>query len=143
MRERPLRRKPYLSAGASRLTFACAGHPPPLILSPNTPAGFTWEGRSAPLGLSPPDGSHRPQAELQLTPNTAVMFYTDGLMELRHEPCDEGLARLAHEAEQARNLAPQQLIDTITTRMLTDQQAHDDICALCIKTNSPASLRTQ
>jgi serine/threonine-protein kinase RsbW len=112
--------------------FACAGHAPPLILSSGVPAAFAWDGRSAPLGLPPCEGA-RPQAELQLPPTATVLLYTDGLIEIRREPIDQGLARLADEVERVRDLRTQHLIDTVTTRILTGHSTHDDICALCVQ----------
>jgi PAS domain S-box-containing protein len=125
-----------LDVAAHHLTFACAGHPPPLILSNSLPAAFAWDGRSAPLGLPPREGA-RPQAELQLPRTATVLLYTDGLIEIRREPIDHGLARLADEVHRVRDLCPQHLIDTATTRILTGHSAHDDICALCIRLNPP------
>lgn len=124
-----------LDVVAHRLTFACAGHPPPLILSSGVPAAFAWDGRSAPLGLPPCEGA-RPQAELQLPPTATVLLYTDGLIEIRREPIDQGLARLADEVERLRDLRAQHLIDTVTTRIITGHSTHDDICALCVQLDS-------
>lgn len=42
-----------LALDTGQLRYACAGHPPPLLLSPDTAPSFLWEGRSGPLGTRP------------------------------------------------------------------------------------------
>ena len=39
-----------LDSATGELRYACAGHPPPLVVSPQGRARFLWDGRSAPLG---------------------------------------------------------------------------------------------
>src|SRR4029079_5025644 len=39
-----------LDSATGELRYACAGHPPPLAVSPWGGARFLWDGRSAPLG---------------------------------------------------------------------------------------------
>lgn len=65
-------------------TYACAGHPPPLLVADGH-AAYLNEGRSAPLGFQ--DG---PRSEAQLTvPSGAMLvWYSDGLIERRGETVD-------------------------------------------------------
>ncbi len=39
--------------------YACAGHPPPLVVSPDGRTRYLWDGRSAPLGSMLGDGRER------------------------------------------------------------------------------------
>ena len=39
-----------LDRATGRIRYACAGHPPPLVVSPDGRVRFLWDGRSAPLG---------------------------------------------------------------------------------------------
>ena len=37
--------------GTGHVRFACAGHPPPLLVEPGSDPRFLWDGRSTPLGM--------------------------------------------------------------------------------------------
>jgi serine/threonine-protein kinase RsbW len=120
-----------LDVRSRRLEFACAGHPPPLVLLPGGRAQLAWEGRSAPLGIVD-ERVPRPHAELELEPGSALLLYTDGLIEARREPIDVGLQRLLDAAERAHGLPAQRLVDALVNEVLAVQPAHDDICALLV-----------
>jgi serine phosphatase RsbU (regulator of sigma subunit) len=60
------------------LTYACAGHPPPL-LADDAAATFLEDGRSGPVGL----GGPRSQTSVQVPGGARLVLYTDGLVERR------------------------------------------------------------
>ena len=98
-----------LGLGSRRLRYACAGHPPPVILSPGEEPTFAWEGRSTPLDVSSAGGPRR-EAALTLPPGSTVLLYTDGLVERRSESLTDGMERLLravalHREETAATLA--------------------------------------
>src|SRR5205807_9015757 len=65
-------------AGGVRLTFACGGHPAPLVRR----AGGTVEALRAHgplLGVFP--GAEFPQVTVDLMPEDTLLLYTDGLIE--------------------------------------------------------------
>lgn len=66
-----------------------AGHPPPLLLCGGD-ALLCDADVALPLGL----GGSRPVERVVLGPGDAVVLYTDGLVETRTRPLDEGLSRL-------------------------------------------------
>ncbi len=83
-----------VETGAVR--YANAGHPPPLVTLPD--GSTRWlDG-----GLAPPIGAAREiayrESEAVLPEASALVLYTDGLVERRDEPIDAGLARLAEAA---------------------------------------------
>lgn len=83
------------------LHYAVAGHPAPLLVTRNGETRFLTGGRSVMLGADPE--VHRPAATDALPPDSTVLLYTDGLVELREEDLDRGLARLRqHAAALAR-----------------------------------------
>jgi anti-sigma regulatory factor (Ser/Thr protein kinase) len=60
---------------------------------PDGTTRYLGEGRSLPVGAHP--GTAYTEAEYLLDPGSALLLYTDGLVEERRVPIDDGLARLA------------------------------------------------
>jgi hypothetical protein len=113
-----------------RLTYANAGHPPPLLARNNEPTTYLTDGLSAPLGVELPAGS-RAESAAQLDPGATLLLYTDGLIERRARPLDEGLTAL-HEAlnQPASNIG--ELCDTALSLAL-ETTPEDDICLLAVQ----------
>jgi len=119
-----------LGLGSRRLRYACAGHPPPVILSPGEEPRFAWEGRSAPLGVRL-DGP-RGEAALTLEAGSTVLLYTDGLIERRSESLTDGLDRLLREVAGHRDETVARLAPAVV-RALHDPQHVDDVCVLAAR----------
>jgi anti-sigma regulatory factor (Ser/Thr protein kinase)/putative methionine-R-sulfoxide reductase with GAF domain len=82
----------------SRVTLATAGHPPPLLVTPDG-ARFIDQAAGPPLGAST---HHRyEQTEFTIGPGEILILYTDGLIERRGHRLSEGLAELAAAASGA------------------------------------------
>jgi serine phosphatase RsbU (regulator of sigma subunit) len=109
------------------MTYACAGHPPPLLL--DAAPRFLMEGRSAPLGALFGD-QVRPQAEHELPRGAGLLLYTDGLVERRGESIDAGLDRLVAAVGPSAADRPAELVDRLVARLLPPA-ADDDVCLLC------------
>jgi len=71
-----------LSRDLSTLTYASAGHPPPILAGPNILAHSLAYG-GVPLGIGMPIalGAHT----VALEPGAAILFYTDGLIEFERD----------------------------------------------------------
>jgi integral membrane sensor domain MASE1 len=108
------------------LRYACAGHPPPLLLTTDGPR-YLWGGRSAPLGVPGP----RTQAECVVPADSTLVWYTDGLVERRDVPLSVCLDRLADVAATLATLEPEQLCHELLRHML-DDAGNDDTVVLCI-----------
>jgi serine/threonine-protein kinase RsbW len=112
------------------LCFACAGHPPPLIHPAGAEPRFIWEGRSLPINAYPPP-LERPQAEVPLSPGTSVLLYTDGLIEHRAQPADQGMEDLIRLVGRAAcgsipEAEPLGVMIESIARALADPRASDD-----------------
>jgi phosphoserine phosphatase RsbU/P len=119
-----------LDLKATRLSYACAGHPPPLLVLPNEPATLLWDGRSPPLGAI--DGA-RVQAEIALQPNARLLIYTDGLVERRRVPLDTSLERLAAAVDAHRDDGLEELLDALVAELLPGRAHSDDVCVLALE----------
>src|SRR6185295_6208532 len=83
-----------------RLRFVNAGHPPPLLV-PGRGTPRLLEGVTPPLGVS--DLPVHPETVVDFPPGSAVVLYTDGLIERRGEGVDIGLRRLLSAAGGSRD----------------------------------------
>ncbi len=114
--------------GTHVLTWAQAGHPPPLLVRGGE---VRYLGRPGGMLLG---ASARPvfeSAEIRLEPGDRLLLYTDGLVERTGEGIDAGFDRLAdavrdHERHGAGAL------EALLGSMLPDER-RDDVCVLDIR----------
>jgi PAS domain S-box-containing protein len=97
---------------AQTVSYATAGHPPPLVVSPRGDVEFLHGGRSWPLGIE----SKRVRAPAdvhRLEPGSLLLLYTDGLVERRGEPMQVGFDRLESVVRRNWNLPLRRLKQAI------------------------------
>jgi integral membrane sensor domain MASE1 len=111
-----------------RLRYACAGHPPPLLVTA-TGGEFLWDGRSMPLAVEP---GLRHHAERDVPPGAHLLLYTDGLVERRGESLRVSLARLATTATGVVDDAGADVAEALLGRVPDEGPAHDDAAVLHI-----------
>jgi serine phosphatase RsbU (regulator of sigma subunit) len=121
-----------LGVGSRRLRYACAGHPPPLIISPGEEPFFAWDGRSTPLDVSAAADGPRGEAAVTLAPGSTVLLYTDGLVERRTESLTDGMDRLLRVAATHRDATAAALVGAVV-RALHDPAHIDDVCVLAAR----------
>ncbi|MEV1286613.1 SpoIIE family protein phosphatase [Micromonospora sp. NPDC049679] len=119
-----------LDLSTGRLRYSCAGHLPPLLIEPDGSKRFLWGGRSAPLAAFA-GMKARTEDEVQLSPGSRLLLYTDGLVERRGRGLDLEMARLAEEAGR-RSRAPQGGLLSDLAETMVDVQHRDDVCLLCV-----------
>jgi PAS domain S-box-containing protein len=120
-----------LEPSSARLELISAGHPPPLLVSGHE-SSFVEVPPGPPLGTPHDDDVFR-TIRMKLTPRDAVLFYTDGLVERRAEPLDNGLERLRTGASTALIESADQLCDVATAACLTGLKRSDDVCLLALR----------
>jgi serine phosphatase RsbU (regulator of sigma subunit) len=126
-------------AAAGTLTYATAGHPPPIVIA--TP-GFApvLVGTAPPLGVGA--GTGQRQTTLPFPPSAIAFFYTDGLSEARTADGQLGAERLE---EIVRELGPEvtakQVIDRV--RSSAGTIADDAAAAVLIAQDGAAIVRTR
>ena len=109
------------------IRYACAGHPPPLVIPLEGEPRYLWEGRSGPLGI---EMRSRPDERDRLGPGDTLLLYTDGLIERKGESLAVGLERLLAAAGAAGAEELQLLVDGILTKMLAGHPQEDDVCLI-------------
>ena len=98
-----------------------AGHLPPLVVSPRAASrGFLEGVRGLPLGVEP-EATYEAWTTT-LEPGSAIVLYTDGLVERRDRSLDDGLGLLA-DAVRGVTTAPDELVDTIIERLIGDRRS--------------------
>lgn len=115
---------------AGTLHYACAGHPPPLLIEPGASPRFLEGGRSWPIGVDH-RGRRRREASVRLNPGSTVVFYTDGLVERRKISLDDRLASLAALASALPPDDPGAVCDGLLDGMLADAPS-DDVAVLAM-----------
>lgn len=112
-----------------RLCYATAGHPLPLLISPDGTAEFLAAAPSAPLGLPGP----APRAgEVSIPPGGAVLLYSDGVIERPGVPVEHGRQWLLALCERAAaaGSAPAELVDTVMNGLAAETLADDVVLLL-------------
>jgi len=126
---------------AATMTYSSAGHPPPVLASPD--GGWTMldQAQSLPLAVLPV-GSRRKQASATLPAGATLMLYTDGLVERRHQPLDDGISAVVDLLAKHCAKHPDALADQITTGMMPPAGFEDDVAVLIYRhPPDPLSVR--
>jgi anti-sigma regulatory factor (Ser/Thr protein kinase) len=120
------------------VTYSCAGHPPPILVTAAGEYRLLEQARSLPLAMLPA-GWQRSQATATLSPGATLMLYTDGLVERRNQPLDKGIdAAAVTMAERARG-HPDDVADHVMAAM-TPAAGYEDDVAILIYRHPPAPL---
>ncbi|MEV4703276.1 SpoIIE family protein phosphatase [Actinoplanes sp. NPDC049316] len=117
------------SAADGTLTYACAGHPPPLLVMDGR-ARFLMDGRSQPLRVR---GRPRSQARVGCPPGAMLVWYSDGLVERRTRTIDRGLEELTRLAAQLTGDEPQAWCDALLKGMTDGETVADDVVVACLR----------
>ena len=123
---------------AGTLTYSCAGHPPPIMVTPEGAYQLLDQARSLPLGMRPDDWE-RPQATATLPSGATLMLYTDGLVERRSQSLDKGIDAAAVTLTERSQDYPADVADHVTAAM-TPATGYDDDVAVLVYRHPPAPL---
>jgi GAF domain-containing protein len=108
-----------------------AGHPPPVLLVPGRPAEVLDLPPGLPLGLGETSFE---ETRFALPPGAVLAIYTDGLVESRARPIDDGMAELCHALESAL-AAPEAALDAVCASVVERLSKHgeDDITLVLVR----------
>ena len=111
-------------------TLASAGHPPPLVITPDGRVSLIEEGRGPPLGAVI-DPGYRDTSGV-VCPGGRILLYTDGLVERRDMWIDQGIAKLVEEASGTEEFDPEALVDRLLTSLVPRGGGEDDVALLAV-----------
>lgn len=122
----------------SRIHISLAGHLTPVMAPENAPAELPD------LPIDPPVGAGtvpRPRRTtvIDVDPGTAVLFYTDGLVERRYRPLDDGLRLLCDAAYSG---PAESLCSDVMLHLVGDEGVDDDVALLVVR-REPESLHPE
>ena len=118
----------HLEYATRMLTWACAGHPPPVLVGAGT-ARLLDTTTGAPLGVG--DRETYRCTTRSAAAGESIFLYTDGLIERRNENLTTGFERLVKVAAANSDGSIDQLVDGILAELAPG--SHDDIAVLAVR----------
>ena len=124
-----------LDPSTGELSYANAGHPPPVWATASGQTGYLDDAPGVMIGAPGDHGftvGHR-----ILDPGTSLMFYTDGLIEDRRRDITEGLSTLAGVMAGVMGgrapLSAERTCAAVQAALLGDTPRADDVCLLAVR----------
>ncbi len=119
----------YLLIDGHTVRLVNAGHPPPLILHPDSPPIQIPTVPGPPLGTDTPA---RTSTSFAIAHGDLLLAFTDGLIERRDEDIDVGQQRLLDCADQLRHGPLDGQLATLVNQV-RDHSRSDDVAALALR----------
>jgi serine phosphatase RsbU (regulator of sigma subunit) len=117
-----------LDPESGQLAISSAGHFPPVIAAPGQHAALAQIAVDPPIGVT--DLSGRQVTTLTLAPGTALCLFTDGLVERRNEPIDQGINRLCQAVSAG---SPEDIGVSVMQALVGRERLGDDIALLVLR----------
>ena len=120
--------------GARELAYCRAGHPPPLVRTPDGETSLLDDALTTPVGIVTPGPVVA--ARLRLPAGSLLVLYTDGLVESRTRGQREGIVELTHALARL----PAHASATTARDVLLDREGlsdEDDTCVLVVRLPLP------
>jgi phosphoserine phosphatase RsbU/P len=117
-----------ISPSLDQVCLSSAGHPPPLIAGPGRSAELAPVAPGVLIGVVSP--APRPVSAVDLPPGAVLCLYTDGLVERRDRPIDDGIARLSAAVTTGD---PEDACATVMLAMAGYVTHSDDVALLMVR----------
>jgi serine phosphatase RsbU (regulator of sigma subunit)/anti-sigma regulatory factor (Ser/Thr protein kinase) len=121
-----------LDPQAEELEVVIAGHLPPLLIEPDGHTRLLEQKHGLPVGVRTGNAYHA--TRYPFPTGSSLLLYTDGLIERREEPIDEGFNRLLAAASAASQSTDSSLADRVYRALLDETPLEDDVALLAIET---------
>ncbi len=123
-----------LDPASGQLRISSAGHFPPVVAAPGRPGALTEIAVDAPIGVA--DAPRRQVTTLTLVPGAVLCFFTDGLVERRTKPLDDGITRLCETVSPG---PPESVCLSVMRALVGSEHPGDDIALLVLRWQREAS----
>jgi phosphoserine phosphatase RsbU/P len=117
-----------------RVHVSSAGHLPPAVTAPGQPAELADIKSDLMIGVDP--AVPRRVTTVKVMPGGSLCLYTDGLVERREYPLDDGLARLCRALSSE---PPEATCAAVMAALVGAQAARDDIALLIVRRRPPGA----
>ena len=119
-----------LDAGDGSFCWACAGHPPPLVIG-----AVGARLLSPPVGMMLGADADAPYADavVPLRSGDRLVLYSDGLIERRNSDLDADLAALLRAADDLGDRSPEEICAALLNRLVPPGGHEDDVCLLAVE----------
>lgn len=116
---------------ADELTYAVAGHPPPLLRGPDGRVDELLEGRQPLLGVSTDAVCEVARCPFPL--GSTFVAYTDGLVERRRESMDRSIDRLAGDLRGTGMTDAEHIASELLLANLATSEPDDDVALVVVR----------
>ena len=117
-----------LDPDSGQLRISSAGHFPPVIAVPGQRGAMAQIAVDPPIGVT--DAPVRQVTTLALAPGAVVCLFTDGLVERRDEPIDDGITLLCETVTPG---PPEGVCVSVMQALVGSQYPGDDIALLVLR----------
>ena len=125
---------------ASELAYATAGHPPPLLIHPDSGVERLDQANVAMLGISTSD---RRSALASFPAGATLVLYTDGLVERRDRSFTQGVNEAVDFlSRQESDLSPDEYLNALFGAMVGHRTDIDDVAVVIVKNVSAPLIAT-
>ncbi|MEB3369257.1 PP2C family protein-serine/threonine phosphatase [Saccharopolyspora mangrovi] len=122
----------------ARLEVSLAGHLAPVMARPGGCGELVDAPVDPPVGVEVSKRQRR-TTEVEVPPESVVCFYTDGLVEGRKRPIDDGLDDLCEAVTAAR---AGEVCASVMNQLVTSESSGDDVTLLVLSTVSATGDRS-
>ncbi len=126
-----------LDPATGLLTYSSAGHPPPILVHAGGEAELLENGRFVPLTVLP---GPRPEASVVVPPGATLLLYTDGLVERRSRPIDDGIDGAAAILRGGSRSDVETLADQVMSGLAPEGGFDDDVAVLLYQRPGPLDI---
>jgi putative methionine-R-sulfoxide reductase with GAF domain len=117
-----------LDPDSGQVRISSAGHFPPVIAAPGQRGAMAQIAVDPPIGVT--DAPVRQVTTLALAPGAVLCLFTDGLVERRYEPIDDGITLLCETVTPG---PPEGVCVSVMQALVGSQYPGDDIALLVLR----------